>query len=300
MIRQEAIAFGEKQVELFHTPHGEAFATVPLNPGRATWLLQGSDFRGWLTRQFYEEEGVLLRRSDLQEVIRFLEYKALYEGPERTVWLRVAEAGEAIFIDLANDAWEAIEITARGWQVVTEPPVKFRRPPGMLALPSPVAGGCLEELQPLMNVATPQDWIVLLAWLVAALRPRGPYPVLLLYGEQGTGKSAVARLLRVILDPSSTPLRTEPRDSRNLMIAARHNWVLGFDNLSSLSPNMSDALCRLATGGGYAVRRLYTDADEALFDAQRPVLLTGIEELPIRGDLIDRALMLTLPPVSPA
>lgn len=129
----------------------------------------------------------------------------------------MAEAGGAIFIDLANDAWEAIEITASGWRVETEPPTKFRRPPGMLALPSPVAGGRLAELQPLMNLATPQDWIVPLAWLVAALRPRGSYPVLLLYGERGTGKSTVARFLRTVLDPSSTPLRAKPRGGRNLM-----------------------------------------------------------------------------------
>ena len=75
------------------------------------------------------------------------------------------------------------------------------------------------------------------------------------------------------------------------MIAARNSWVLAFDNVSSVPDWLSDAFCRLSTGGGLATRMLYTDDDEILFDAQRPVLLTGIEEVATRGDLLDRSLM---------
>ena len=57
------------------------------------------------------------------------------------------------------------------------------------------------------------------------------------------------------------------------------------------------ALCRLATGGGFAVRQLYTDQDEVLFDAARPVSLNGIEDIVERPDLADRAVFLTLEPI---
>jgi hypothetical protein len=76
--------------------------------------------------------------------------------------------------------------------------------------------------------------------------------------------------------------------------------VLAFDNLSALPPWLSDTLCRLASGGSFAVRRLYTDQDEVLFDAARPVILNGIEEDVTRPDLADRALFLTLPSISDA
>jgi hypothetical protein len=162
-------------------------------------------------------------------------------------------------------------------------------------LPAPVRGGSLDELRPFVNLAGDDDWRLLAAWLVAALRPRGPYPLLCLHGEQGSSKSTTARVVRALIDPSSAPLRAEPRDEHDLIIAATNSWVVAFDNLSQLSPRLSDALCRLSTGGGFATRELYTDADEVLFEAQRPVLLTGIEDLATRGDLLDRALVLQLP-----
>ena len=61
---------------------------------------------------------------------------------------------------------------------------------------------------------------------------------------------------------------------------------------------MSDALCRLATGGGFSTRRLYSDDEEVVFDAKRPILLTGIEEVATRSDLLDRAIQVFLPPIA--
>ena len=70
-----------------------------------------------------------------------------------------------------------------------------------------------------------------------------------------------------------------------------------FDNVSALQPWLSDALCRLATGGGFGTRRLRTDQDEVLFDGARPIILNGIEDVVTRPDLADRAMFLTLEPI---
>jgi hypothetical protein len=91
--------------------------------------------------------------------------------------------------------------------------------------------------------------------------PSGTYPVLVLHGEQGRAKSTTSRILRALDDPSSAPLGAEPRDSRDLIIAATNGWIIGLDNLSHLSPWLSDSLCRLAIGGGFSRRELYMDAD---------------------------------------
>src|SRR5207244_12384589 len=81
------------------------------------------------------------------------------------------------------------------------------------------------------------------------------------------------------------------------MMAATNGYLLAFDNLSGLPIWLSDALCRLASGGGFAVRQLYTDDEEVLFEAARPILLNGIEEVVSRPDLCDRAIFLTLAPI---
>jgi hypothetical protein len=120
-----------------------------------------------------------------------------------------------------------------------------------------------------------------------------------LQGEQGSAKSTTARLLRELVDPSAVPLRAAPQSVRDLMISANAGWVISLDNLSHLPPWLSDALCRLSTGGGFATRELYTDEDETLLDAQRPVIVNGIDELATRSDLLDRCLLVQLPTIPP-
>jgi hypothetical protein len=139
--------------------------------------------------------------------------------------------------------------------------------------------------------------VLVIAWTLACLRNRGPYPVMVLSGEQGSAKSTFSAILRALLDPNTAPLRALPREDRDLFIAASNGHVLAFDNVSGLPAWISDTLCRLATGGGFAVRQLYSDQDEVLFDAARPVILNGIEDIVTRPDLADRAVFLMLEPI---
>jgi putative DNA primase/helicase len=182
---------------------------------------------------------------------------------------------------------------------VSDPPVKFRRAKAMhpLAIPVETPGTDLYRLlSPFVNVRAEQ-WPLLATCLAAALRPTGPYPILKCLGEQGSAKSTMARACRSLLDPNAAPVRAEPRDVRDLMIAANNGWVICLDNLSTVKPDLSDALCRLSTGGGFATRTLYTDEDETIFDAMRPVILTSIEEVGTRSDLLERSLILDLPTI---
>jgi hypothetical protein len=283
--------------ELFHTPDGDPFATVKVDNHAETWPLRSRGFRRWLAGGYYRAYGKAPGGQALQDVLTVLEGQAVFAGAERQVFTRLGEAEGAIFLDLADPGWRAVRITAAGWSVVDQPLVRFRRPRGLLALPEPGARGAVEELRDFVNVPGEADWKLLVAWLLAALCPRGPYPVLVLHGEQGSAKSTTARVLRALIDPNTAALRPEPREVRDLVIAAGNGWVVALDNLSHLTPWVSDALCRLSTGGGFGTRELYTDAEEVLFDAQRPLILTGIEELATRGDLLDRAIVLHLPAI---
>jgi hypothetical protein len=204
---------------------------------------------------------------------------------------------ERLYLDLGDATWRAVEIDADGWRAIDNPPVRFRRAAGMQPLPMPVVGGSIEILRSFLNVQSENDFVLVVAWALACLRNRGPYPVIVLSGEQGSAKSTFSAILRALLDPNTAPLRALPREDRELFITASNGHVLAFDNVSGLPGWISDTLCRLATGGGFAVRQLYTDQDEVLFDAVRPVILNGIEEIVTRPDLADRAVFLTLEPI---
>jgi hypothetical protein len=283
--------------ELFHAPDGTGFADLDINGHRETWPIRAKGFRRWLARRFFETTQGAPCSEALQSALNVIEAKAHFDAAERVVHIRVGGLDERLYLDLGDATWRAVEIDATGWRVIDNPPVRFRRAAGMQPLPVPVAGGSIEVLRSFLNVQSDNDFVLVVAWALAVLRNRGPYPVIVLSGEQGSAKSTFSAILRALLDPNTAPLRALPREDRDLFIAASNGHVLAFDNVSGLPGWISDTLCRLATGGGFAVRQLYTDQDEVLFDAARPVILNGIEEIVTRPDLADRAVFLTLQPI---
>ena len=283
-----------QSAELFHTPDGTGFADLDINGHRETWPIRAKGFRRWLARRFFEATQGAPSSEALQSALNVIEAKAHFDAPERIVYIRVGGLDGKLYLDLCDDTWRAVEIDTTGWRVIDNPPVRFRRAAGMKPLPTPVKGGSVETLRSFLNVQSDADFVLVVAWALACLRNRGPYPVIVLSGEQGSAKSTFSAILRALLDPNTAPLRALPREDRDLFIAASNGHVLAFDNVSGLPAWISDTLCRLATGGGFAVRQLYTDQDEVLFDAARPVILNGIEDIVTRPDLADRAVFLTL------
>ena len=211
----------------------------------------------------------------------------------------MAEHGGRLYLDLCDRAWRAVEIDDEGWRVVDRPPAKFRRTRGSQPLPEPERGGSLEELRPFFNVDH-HGWILIRAFLVAALRPGFPLPILVAKGEQGAGKSTACRVISSLIDPRTSALRGVPREVRDLTAAARNSWLVCFDNLSRLPEELADAACRLATGGGFGGRQLYSDHDEAIFDATRPLVFNAIPDLgTARPDFLDRALIVEFLSIKP-
>jgi hypothetical protein len=283
--------------ELFHSSDDVAFAGVDIGDHRETWPVRSARFRQFLAREFYRSEETAPSTQAMLDALSLIEARARFDGPIESVHVRIAEHQSSIWLDLGDPEWRAVEINKIGWHIVDRPEVRFRRASGMLALPSPVRGGEITELRPFLNIMGNDDWALVLCWLVAVLRPRGPYPILNLSGEQGSAKSTTARILCSLCDPFKAPLRSAPRDERDLHIAANSCHVIAIDNASRLGTWLTDALCRLATGGGLATRKLYTDDEEIIFDAQKPVMVNGIEDIATRGDYIERSIFLTLPTI---
>ena len=287
--------------ELFHDSAGEVYATAGVRDHLETWPIKGRRFRQWLLRQHYLRTGKAPGAQVLSDALATISARAAFDGPERAVFTRVAQYEDTVYVDLCNDLWEVVEVTASGWRVLASEalPVRFVRKDNAAALPRPMTGGSVELLRRFLNVGSDEEFRLLVAWLVGAFNPDGPYPLLVLQGEQGSAKSTTVKVARSVTDPAVEPLRAPPRDERDLAIAASGNWTPALDNLSGVRPWLSDALCRLATGGGFATRELYSDDREVIFSQKRPVILNGIDALAVAGDLRDRSLVIELPPIPP-
>ncbi|MCB9893372.1 MAG: hypothetical protein H6839_02870 [Planctomycetes bacterium] len=283
-------------VEFTHDADNTAYATWIHEGARQTHRLRTTAFKTWLAWMAYRRLDLVPSNNAMQEALTTLEGKAIHDGELVQVHRRVAEHDSRVYLDLCDEKWQAVEVTGDGWRLVNEPPVRFIRGTGMLALPEPVKGD-VHALRDFLNVVDDADFQVCLAWLIGAIQPRGPYPVLSLSGRQGSAKSTAARLLAGLIDPNKAPLRSEPKSEDDMIVAAQHSRLIAFDNVSNLSSALSDALCRLATGGGAAKRKLYTDDEAVILDVQAPVILTGIGTYITRGDLADRALPVQLRPL---
>jgi hypothetical protein len=279
--------------DLFHTAEGRPYATIRKGHHSETWPIDSDFYRLILTERLYRRN-IIANDKALDDATRVLECRAIIDGPIRSIHVRTAEHSGKMYIDLCDDEWEAVEVGSDGWRIITDPPVRFVRYPGMLPLPRPVTGGKVDELRKYINV-TDSDWPLLVGWIIGALRPRGPYPILWVSGEQGSCKSTACRYVRSLVDPNGAPLRDVPRDTQNLMIWAKNSHVIGLDNLSDISKDLSNAMCRLATGGGYSQKKNYKDDEESQFYSIRPQLVNGIGEIATRSDFLQRSLRINLP-----
>lgn len=280
--------------ELWHDQDNEPHATFTRGNHRENVQIESPGFSEWLTLRFFEATGAAASTDSIKRTVALGVARA--RGPNSNqykTWIRVAEDDDAIYLDLGDDDWTVIKITSKQWGVVKDPPVRFRRGAGE-ALPMPERGGDINDLWQFVKVSNEGDRMLMLAWLVAALRPDRPFCILTLSGPAGSTKSSAASFLRGLIDPCDVTAGL-PANEDDLMIAASAGWIFDADNISGFGARFADALCRLATGGGLRKRRLYTTADAFTLKAKRPILLNGVNPLSRRQDLMDRTILVWFP-----
>jgi energy-coupling factor transporter ATP-binding protein EcfA2 len=271
------------------------FTTVDINGRKRTIKVNTFDFRAYLRRLDSQVNKHIANKATIETAIDHLSSFCLYDGEIKPVSFRIAGSENDIYVDIGDESYQAIKITADGWSVVSNPPVKFTRSQSQGELPIPVKGGSILALRRFLPQMHDEDFIMTVSWLVSSFSPRGPYAILVLDGAQGSGKSTLVRVIRSLLDPSKASNRMIPENARNLAINAINTWVLDFDNMSGCPKWLSDILCSIATKGTFATRMLYSDDSEMLFPIMRPIMLSGIDDLKSESDMAQRAVAIHLP-----
>lgn len=287
-----------EKAELWHNAEGSGYISVVYHNGHFEHrALKAKATKQWLGGLFHDRTGKVANSSALSDAINVLEGNAM-KGPQYATCVRIAYADNIMYIDLGDTTWDAVKVTADGWDVVKDVPVKFRRGKGLRALPFPEKGGSIDDLRSILSIKDDKIWLLVKGWLIGSLSPAGPYAILAIVGEQGSAKSWLLKILRSTIDPNELLARRPPKSTDDLMINATNNWIVGLDNLSKIAPWLSDDLCNLATGGGLSKRELYADAEETILRVCRPIILNGIEDVVTRQDLLDRAIVAILSRIS--
>lgn len=267
----------------FCSNDGQACASLPLSVEHRTVVpLRSAAFRDWLTSEFFKQHNTAPSLQAFRAALRTLEAQARYgEFPSQPVKRRIGFEGDPYFpskiiLDLANATGDILEITAGGWQTRNNLKTAFRQSPSTLALPVPSnqqSETSNQQLRDLLNLPT-DAWNRALAWLTAALRPTGPYPILVLNGPAGSGKSVLARVLRSLIDPSAAPAHRLPARDRDLCQLALHNWILIFDPVHRVPNRISETLCALSSGNAIEINQPDL-RDPLVFEVARPIILVA-------------------------
>lgn len=271
---------------------GRAFAAVPNGQKLIVFLIASKLFKRYIRNHYFKVYNKALNSNTLKELIDTLEARAFHESHEAETFLRVANTQDKIYVDLCNENYEVVEISAYGWNVPNEPKIFFIRNEGMTFLPKPIEGNLID----LKNALPVNDNNLnkILAWILGAYWGRPPFPILIIQGGQGSGKSTVTEMIRNLVDPSAVPLRGVVSNEQDLVITANSSHMLVMDNVSGISANFCDLACRIATGTGFAKRQLFTDCDEVLLKIANPIKINGIDSIPDRPDLLERSLFVEL------
>lgn len=283
-------------VELFNDGDGNAFATLPSSGPAIAHRITSGGFKTWLRHRAHREMEKPVGTGPLNEAIATIEAVALFDGKSQAVNVRIAGDSQAVSIDLGRPDGTVLHIDKQGWSTQANTLYKFVRGAGFEQLPNPAKEGDLRPLQTFFGLDD-QNYRLLIAFLINALKPSGPYFILLVEGEQGSGKSFFCEIIKRIIDPNKALRLRLPEKPQDLMIQAKEYRLLSFDNASGMKAEMSDVLCSLATGGGIAVRKLYSDGDLYVMSFARPFMINGISGYANRPDLMERGIPIKLVPM---
>lgn len=300
-----AIGLGEN-VRLWRSPERQCYAAVRVNEHWENHSLESTGFAQWISYEYgrrnvatHDGEQVpqVPGAGSMRDAIGQLKGYAQFKGQTLVPATRVGGDEKEIWIDLGDDEWNAVRVTAGGWTVERDPAVSFVRGPTMAALPEPVRGGSVDPLRKLVSVRK-GDFVLLVGWLIKALHPLGNFPIANISGPSEAGKSTTARMMLRCIDPTTAVNRRASRKVEDVLIAARNNWAISLDNLSFMTIEFSDVLCMISTGISSGTRAHYTNDEEHLYTVMRPVIFNGIPgELTERPDLASRSIKLQIVPM---
>jgi hypothetical protein len=281
---------GNPNIRVFHSSRGKRpYVQIRCHGRWQTHALDGASGTT-LLRHLLSQGNRPPSGAAFGEAVELLKGYARYEAPARDVYTRVARINDTVFLDLGDETHRAIAVTATEWRIIDDPPVRFVRSGTTQALREPQKGGSLADFRRFFATESDEHLRLLLHYFVDVFSAPedSARPLLVFDGPPGSGKTTMTEYVKRLTDPHVGGVCAPPENERDLVITARSNRVVAFDNASKISWLMSDALCRLASGGGVRARKLYTDEEETVFDERRHIIVNSIGDVAKQADLRDR------------
>jgi len=261
----------------------------------------------WLSKLFYDEYKTIASDDSYKQALNQIKSQALYnDTPKEMVYNRIAFVDGVIYYDLASPKWEIVKITKDKISIINldESTPFFKRTQHQAQQVYPILDSdrdALTEFESLLHI--PDNLKLLFKTHVIANFLEGiTTPIMLLVAEAGALKTTISSSVKRTVDPSGfnkdSNTSNFPKDMDSLNINVYNKFLSAFDNLSYISQEIADELCRITTGTQYSKRKLYFDIDEILLTFKRKLILAGVALSIEQTDLIQRTISYPLKEIS--
>ncbi|MAG44499.1 hypothetical protein CL633_01285 [bacterium] len=280
-----------KKIYLFRDEKKEGYAKFFQSGCYEIRKIQGRAFKDYLASLVWNEIKKPLCSAAMTDTLNTLEAIARSKNTEHELHLRTAWHKKSLWYDLGD--WRAVRINSKGWKIVKNPPVLFKKLGHQRPQTEPVKAGNIRDILRFVNISQ-ADQILLLTYLVVALIPDIPRVILVIFGDPGSAKTTFFELLKSIIDPSQMETLPLIKNQRELMQLFAHHFALFFDNLSYFPDRISDEISMACTGSSFSKRKLFTDDDDFVYKFKRLIGVNGINFLASKSDILDRSLIFEL------
>jgi hypothetical protein len=272
----------------FFNDNGTLYAQINFEGNHVT-SIDSEKFELLLNRIYASENSEYLSAKLLDNMKTFAKIKA--SERKETLAIRIAFRPDTTWLNL-NDK-QSVRIDRNGWGTQSSDNCLFYRDDSSRDLPAPSTTGDIWDLKKVVKLNNDAEYLMVIAWFITLFYDTS-YPFLILIGQEGSAKSTSTKNLKDILDPVEGGLRSFQKNADDIYISAQSNMILGYDNISYINLQLSDELCRIATGGSISKRKQYSNSDQIILKAKRAILMNGIDGVPDFPDFISRSVIINL------
>ena len=288
-----------KDITLFHDEQKDGHIALEIAGHQEIWSCKSKAIKRWLSSEVYRTQKKAPGSEVIKSILAVLEGRACFDGPEIKLKDRAAWRDEELWYDLTNQKWQAVKINENGWEIIDKPPILFKRYTHHKSQIIPARNGDIKLFLKYVKVTNTEHQLLLLIFLISCFVPDFPHVMLVIFGAQGSSKSTLSKLARFLVDPSMIEVASFPHTPKELVQTLAHHYFLFFDNVSYISEDQSDTLCKAITGGGHTKRELFKDDDDIIYSFMRCIGMNGINLVTTRPDLLERSLLLELERIEP-
>lgn len=256
--------------------------------------VESSLFKDWVQNKYHALHKSVLSPNLLKSIESLAKCRATDSKEVQQVDIRLQRDGDIILYDLADDLLSCVWLDGQWWHVSKLNPGFFRRWKNNIQQVEPVVWWDAQKIWEYINITDARSRILILSTLITRFIPDIQHPILMVHGPKWSAKSTFLEVIKRLIDPSSKWLLQLPWDSNGLIHTFLNDYLLCYDNISKISHETSDDLCRAVSGASLSKRKLHTDSDDIIYSFRKAICINGINLEANQPDLLQRSVILQL------